>query len=455
MQVLRKAFTEPLDPALIGLVSSVQDDAELIVVDVLGSIAHCTMLATQGLISPEQSANIKAGLKAILVAAQKNEFVLSEQFEDVHMNVEKQLEALIGEDALRLHTARSRNDQVALDFRLYVSAQIEAIKKLLSQLQNALVAKAAEYPQTVMPGYTHLQRAQPILFSHALHAFFEMLARDVQRFEQMLDRVNISPLGAGAQAGSSLPIDPALTAALLGLNGTFKNSIDAVSDRDFAAEFLMASSLCSIHLSQLCETLIIWNTAEFNFVKFADSVTTSSSLMPQKKNPDPLEIVRGRAGLAVGELVNMLVTLKGLPLGYNRDLQETKTPVIKVAKSLSECLDAVIKCVASLSVQSQVMFAAASDADLIATDVVEYLVDKSVPFRKAHEITAEVVSFARQKCVSLDSISLTYLKSKADQFDSDYYELFNPLVSANKKVSHGGTAHGDPWVSSVQEITPK
>jgi argininosuccinate lyase len=443
MQVLREAFTQALDPKVSKLLTSVEVDEHLVQVDITGSIAHATMLAEKGLLTDEQAASIQAGLEELKGKFASGQLHLQEQFEDVHMNVEKQLEAVIGQDALRLHTARSRNDQVALDFRLYVSEQITAIIALVRELQAALLKKAAGHAQVVMPGYTHLQRAQPIMFAHAILACYEMLERDAERFEQAQGRTKVSPLGAGAQAGTALNIDPETTASILGLSKVFRNSIDAVMDRDFAADFLMAASLCHVHLSQLCETLIIWNTAEFAFIKLADSVTTSSSLMPQKKNPDPLEIVRGKSGLATGEMVNLLVTLKGLPLGYNRDLQETKLPAIRAAQSLKLCLEAMAVCIEAVEVQPQRMYDAASDPDLMATDLVEYLVLKGVPFRTAHKIVAETVQHARLSGCSLADVPLSWLSEKCSKFQADVFELFDPLKSAQSKSSSGGTGHAD------------
>jgi argininosuccinate lyase len=340
---------------------------------------------------------------------------------------------------LRLHTARSRNDQVALDFRIYVVAVAKSIVSSIEHLQQQLVDKAHRYSHAVMPGYTHLQRAQPVFFSHALLAFHQMLVRDIERFLQVSQRAAVSPLGAGAQAGTGLSIDPSFSATLAGFSKTFSNSIDAVMDRDFAAEFLMASCLLSTHLSQIAETLIIWNTAEFGFVQFCDSVTTSSSLMPQKKNPDPVEIVRGKTGTAIGELVNLLVTLKGLPLGYNRDLQETKAPVIKVAKEVETCLHVMSIVIGALSIDEKKMHGAASDPNLMATDMVEYLVAKGVPFRAAHESVANAVQLSEELCVLLSDLPLAQLKECNSAFDKDVNSLFDPVASAAAKKSPGGT----------------
>lgn len=452
MPVLRKAYSQALDPKISDFITSISEDTELISADVNGSIAHCRMLEKTGLLSADQAANILKGLEQLANLAGKGEFSLSAEYEDVHMNVEKKLSELIGQDALRLHTARSRNDQVALDFRLYVMAVTEAICTSIRTLQKTLQEKSAEYPKTVMPGYTHLQRAQPVFFSHAMLAFDQMLERDLERFQQARSRAAISPLGAGAQAGTSLEIEPAIVAAHLDMTATFKNSIDAVTDRDFAADFAMAAALCSTHLSQLSETLIIWNTSEFGFIRFSDSCTTSSSLMPQKKNPDPVEIVRGKTGSTVGELVNLMMTLKGLPLGYNRDLQETKGPVIRAYKTLSMCLEVMNVAIRSMTIQAECMAKAASDPELMATDIVEYLVVKGLPFRHAHETVAQVVKHSRESGASLTELPLSTLQTYSNYFNEDYFGLFDPMQSASQKTSPGGTAHSDALIKSAKNI---
>jgi argininosuccinate lyase len=451
MQVLRKAFTQQLDQSVTAFVNSVDADEALIAVDIKGSIAHATMLCQQGLLTEAQAANIVSGLNAILVEHQEGKFKLNPVFEDVHMNVEKRLEQLIGQDALRLHTARSRNDQVALDLRLFVLEQITQHQAQIQTLKSAVAQCALSNIEAVMPGYTHLQRAQPVHFAHAMHAFMEMLERDYSRFSDLAKRTAVSPLGAGAQAGTGLPIDPHLSAKLLGMPTCFNNSIDAVSDRDFVAEYLFTSSMCAVHLSQMAETFVIWATREFGFITFSDAVTTASSLMPQKKNPDPVEIVRGKAGAMMGELINVLATLKGLPLGYNRDLQETKPPAIKVSKELSGCLNVMAVAVQSMTVNSAVTLAAASDPDMITTDLVEYLVNKSVPFRKAHEEVSALVAYAREKSVPLSTLSLTEMQSFSGGYDADVMALFDPVVSVKAKTSHGstGTAKVEAVVKSA------
>jgi len=450
MQVLRKAFTQQLDQSVTTFINSVDADKALIAVDIQGSIAHATMLGQQGLLTEAQAANIVDGLKVILSEYQSGDFVLNPVFEDVHMNVEKRLEQLIGEDALRLHTARSRNDQVALDLRLFVMHQIALHKAQIMALKSALGKSAQENIAAVMPGYTHLQRAQPVLFAHAMHAFMEMLTRDYGRFEDLEKRTAVSPLGAGAQAGTGLPIDPHLSAKLLSMQSCFNNSIDAVSDRDFAAEYLFAASMCSVHLSQMAETFVIWASREFGFITFSDAVTTASSLMPQKKNPDPVEIVRGKTGGMIGALVGILSTLKGLPLGYNRDLQETKEPVIKVSQELAGSLNVMAIVIACMSVNNETTLKAAADPDMITTDLVEYLVNKSVPFRRAHEEVSALVVFAREKAVSLSALTLAELQNFSQEYGIEALALFDPLVSVTAKSSHGSTG-----LARVTEVVQK
>lgn len=440
MKVLRKAFNQPLDPAITTFVSSVEADANLATADILGSIAHVKMMMQTGLVSQQQGEKLLHGLTVLKLQAESGELALDAEYEDVHMNVEHKLDELIGIDAKSLHTARSRNDQVALDLRIYTVQHIELISDLIKQLCAELIAKGEQYIDVVMPGYTHLQRAQPISFGHAMHAFVEMLSRDLARFQDAKKRTAISPLGAGAIAGSSLSIAPGISASELGFDGYFANSIDAVSDRDFAAEFVFVSSLTAVHLSQIAETFITWCSKEFDFVHFEDAVTTTSSLMPQKKNPDPIELVRAKTGTISGELINLMMTLKGLPIGYNRDLQETKPPVIKSANTIEQCLNALTLVVKAMSVNSAKTTEAASDPELMATDLVEYLVKKGVPFRAAHETVAAIVFDAREASTPLNQFPLENFKKFSDKFQTDVYEVFDPICSVNSKTTSGGTA---------------
>jgi argininosuccinate lyase len=425
-QVLRKAFSAPVDDRVLEFVASIEDDRHLLACDLRGSLAHAAMLEKAGVIDEAQAASLRSGLERI----REEGLELRLEYEDVHMNVEKRLEELIGEDAKLLHTGRSRNDQVALDLRLFVDAQQEALREALGGLCAALAARAGEHPDVVMPGYTHLQRAQVVLFAHVMLAFREAFVRDVGRLSQPL----VSPLGAGALAGTALAIDPAFTAKQLGAHAVFANSIDAVSDRDFAAEFLFASTLVATHLSQLAENLILWCTDEFNFVDLPDEITTGSSIMPQKKNPDCLELVRGKAGQALGELVNCITTLKALPFGYNRDLQETKPPVIRVARTVRDSIEICTIAVAKLVVNREAMLAAASDELLFATDIVEHLVKRGVPFRDAHSTVSEIVRSGKRFS------SITPEEWERHGASPAIAKLLNPVKSAESRTSPGGTA---------------
>lgn len=407
-QVLRHTFTRPVDEKILRFVASVADDRHLVDCDVRGSLAHVAMLEKCGVLTSKQAANLRRGLRRIL----KEGLELKLEHEDVHMAVEKRLEEIIGPDARLLHTARSRNDQVATDLRLFVAERQKQLREELAALCRALADRAD--PEIIMPGYTHLQRAQPVVFGHVMLAFYEMFQRDIER----LTRPFICPLGAGALAGTAIPIDPKFTARQLGADGVFQNSMDAVSDRDFAVEFVFACSLIAVHLSQLAENLILWCTREFDFIRLPDELTTGSSIMPQKKNPDCLELVRGRAGRTVGELVNLLVTLKALPLGYNRDLQETKPPVIRVAQTVSDCIRVCTLAVRRMTLNKDAMLKAASDEALFATDVVEDLVANGTPFRDAHTKVAEMVRDGRR------------LPQK----------FIDPAKSVRSRKSHGGTS---------------
>lgn len=440
MKVLRKAFKEQLSDVVTEFVASAKADQAIVEADINGSLAHVEMLKKSGLVTPAQADNLKSGLNALKDQYEKGTFILEAQYEDVHMNVESKLGELIGADAKLLHTARSRNDQVALDMRLFILDKTTEVEALIAELQQALIQTAETNISVVMPGYTHLQRAQPLLFAHIMHSYVEMFGRDKGRFSDSTKRTGISPLGAGALVGSGLPIMPEVTAAALELQNVFGNSVDAVSDRDFIAEFLFASSLTSVHLSQLAETLVIWCTKEFGFIQFPDDLTTTSSLMPQKKNPDPMELVRGKTGAIVGELVNVLITLKGLPVGYNRDLQETKPGAIKVADELSACLKVMTLAIKGMKVVGDKTLQAASDPELFATDLVEYLVVKGVAFRAAHEAVASVVQHARDSQTSLQSVTIADYKKHATEFDDSVYKVFDAVNSVNAKTSNGGTA---------------
>lgn len=436
MKALRKGFQQTLNPKVTSFVSSSKEDHALIEVDIKGSLAHAKMLNQCGLIDEQTYKQIYVGLAAIMQEFVGFDNCLQECYEDVHMNVEERLRELIGEKANYLHTARSRNDQVALDLRLFIVEKTKQILQLLDNLQIAIASSADKNAKAVMPGYTHLQRAQPILFAHALMAFHQMISRDAERFMHNLPRAAVSPLGAGALVGTSLPIDPKSCAEQLGLTNVFSNSIDAVSDRDFILDFAYAVTTTGIHLSQIAETLIIWASSEFNFIKLPDSLTTASSLMPQKKNPDVLELVRAKSGTLLGNLVSIFTILKALPQGYNRDLQETKLNAITTASVIEEALSVMVLVFEGLSLNDQNMAEAASDPSLFATDVVEYLVSKGMPFRQAHGVVSMI---AKQTEKPMDTFTLLELREFSDLFDDDYFSCFNPIGSTCAKTSDGGT----------------
>lgn len=440
MQVLRKAFSQPLHNDVAKLVACCEDDAHIIDSDIAGSLAHCAMLEQTGLITSAQADNIKQGLQQLRVAYASGQMQLTDAREDVHMNVEAELKTLIGEDAMRLHTARSRNDQVALDMRLFTRTQVQKLTAAITELQMALLTTATKHINVVMPGYTHLQRAQPILLAHGLHAFVEMLERDCGRLQDCDARAAVSPSGAAALAGTSLPVNPAISAVAVGFAHHFANSVDAVSDRDFLVELVSACALCAVHLSQLAETMLIWNTAEFHFITFGDDVTTASSLMPNKKNPDPLEIIRSIAPAATGDLVTVLTILKGLPLGYNRDLQSTKQPAIHCTAQLLDALNAMTAVVESMEVDQKAMLAGASDPFLAATDLVDALVKEGVPFRQAHETVSELVTWCRREGRLPSSCTAEELMQYLPSVIKDTSGLFDPHMLVDLKISPGGTA---------------
>lgn len=440
MEVLRKAFSQRLNGAVSAFINSVEDDEAFIEDDIAGSVVHATMLEQVGLLTPEQAANIKRGLQVLRRKFTEAQLKLKPEFEDVHMNVEKYLEAEIGIDALRLHTARSRNDQVAFDLHRYACRAMKKVIAALHSVQAKLVELADQHSDCVLPGYTHLQRAQPVAFSHVMLSYVAMFERDKSRFADAITRADYSPLGAGALTGSSLPIDPDATAKLSGFQTAFVNSIDAVSDRDFVAEFLSCCSIAAIHVSQLAETLILWSSAEFGYVTFGDDVTTTSSLMPNKKNLDPLEIARAKAGTICGELVNVLMVLKSLPTGYNRDLQETKPPLVKAFKTMTGTLQVLQEVLGSMDVNRETMLQSAEDPFVIATDLVEYLVRKEVPFRRAHEQIASLFQHCRIKGLNPGCLPLRTLQEFAPALGTQALELFDPVKSVNAKVSAGGTA---------------
>ncbi len=394
----------PTDPVLERYSTSVQEDLGLAEFDIRGSVAHAGRLARAGLIRPRDHQQLLSGLEQVAREVRSGAFRPQPEDEDIHMAVERRLAELIGEPALRLHTGRSRNDQVALDLRLWTRAAAVRLAEGVLGLEEVLLRRARRERATLMPGYTHLQRAQPVTLAHHLLAYFEMLERDRERLRELHRRAGLSPLGAGALAGSTLPLGRLEAALELGLRAPTANSLDSVSDRDFALELLFACALTAVHLSRLAEDLILWSTAEFDFLELPDRWATGSSLMPQKKNPDLLELVRGRAGRPVAALVGLLLVLKGLPLSYNRDLQEDKAHLFPAVASVEASLEALAGLLAEVSFNRESMAQAATDPRLLATDLAERLVQEGVPFRGAHELVGRLVSRAEGEGRRLDLV---------------------------------------------------
>ena len=404
---------------------SVSFDRRLYRHDIAGSIAHAAALARVGIISAEEKKKIEAGLREIEREITSGKFGWDESLEDVHMNIESALTRKIGEAGAKLHTARSRNDQVALDLRLYVRDEIERTRDELKRLQKAFLALAQRHAGVVMPGYTHLQRAQPVYFAHYLLSHVEALGRDTARLDDCLRRTDVLPLGSAALAGSTIVLDRELIARDLKFSRVSQNSLDAVSDRDFACEFLFCLAMIGMHLSRLSEDLILWSTAEFGFIEFSEEFSTGSSLMPQKKNPDMAELTRGKTGRLYGNLISILTTLKALPSAYNRDLQEDKEPVFDSVETINAALKVFSEMLPKMKINRRKMKEAASDPNLLATDLAEYLVIKGMPFRKAHETVGRLVAEAVRKQMQLRTIPISTLKKFSALFDADVTKTFD------------------------------
>ncbi len=433
-------FAESATDLVQHFTASVSFDRRLAEFDIEASIAHSRMLHAVGIIGNTDLAVIEKGLAHIRSEIRAGAFPWSEAHEDVHFNIERRLIELAGEPGKRLHTARSRNDQVATDVRLYLRAAIDQVLSLIKSLQRALLDLADEHAETVMPGYTHLQVAQPVSFGHHLLAYFEMFARDAQRLADCRKRVNRLPLGAAALAGTSFPIDRQMVAKELGFDGMCENSIDAVSDRDFAIEFCACAALAMTHLSRFCEELVLWANPRFGFVEIADGFCTGSSIMPQKRNPDVAELIRGKTGRVNGHLVALLTLMKGQPLAYNRDNQEDKEPLFDVVDTLTACLAVFAEMLGGIKVQREAMAAAARQGHATATDLAEYLVRKGAPFREAHEAVAQAVRFAESRGCELAELKLSELQRFSPAITEDVYSTLT-LEGSLKSRSHlGGTA---------------
>ncbi|WP_044894507.1 argininosuccinate lyase [Bacillus alveayuensis] len=436
-------FTKTAEEWVDEFAASIPFDQELVEEDIEGSIAHVTMLGKCGILPEEDVKKIKAGLLTLLEKAKKQELEFSVAYEDIHLNIEKMLIDEIGPVGGKLHTGRSRNDQVATDMHLYLRKRVNEIIELIKELQTVLIEKAEEHVETLIPGYTHLQRAQPVSFAHHLMAYFWMLERDRQRFTESLKRINQSPLGAGALAGTTFPIDRQLTAELLGFAGIYENSIDAVSDRDFIIEFLSNSSLLMMHLSRFCEELILWSSQEFQFIEMDDAFATGSSIMPQKKNPDMAELIRGKTGRVYGNLFALLTVMKGTPLAYNKDMQEDKEGMFDTVKTVIGSLKVFAGMIATMKVNTNVMEKATKQDFSNATELADYLAAKGVPFRKAHEIVGKLVLTCIEKGIFLADLPLAEYKKASELFEADIYEALSPYTAVNRRNSAGGTGFAE------------
>ena len=439
-QTWSQRFESALHPAIVQFNASIGFDIELLEYDLTGSIAHAKMLAKTGIISPAEGEAIITGLETIRQEYRRGEFCPGVEAEDVHFAVERRLTELIGDGGKKLHTARSRNDQVGTDIRLYLRSQILALQEQLHQYQRALLTLAQDHVETLIPGYTHLQRAQPLSLAHHLLAYVDMAQRDGERLQDGLKRVNISPLGCGALAGTTFPIDRHYSAELLGFERIYGNSLDGVSDRDFAIEFACAASLIMVHLSRLAEEMILWASEEFGFVTLRDSCSTGSSIMPQKKNPDVPELVRGKTGRVFGHLQGLLVMMKGLPLAYNKDLQEDKEALFDTVRTVRGCLEAMtILLQEGVSIQVPRLQEAVDGDYANATDVADYLAAKGVPFREAYNLVGQVVRTSLQAGKLLRDLSLAEWKGIHPAFGEDIYAAITPRQVVSARNSYGGT----------------
>ena len=433
-------FREKTSKIVESFTESISFDHRLWRYDIEGSIAHAKMLGKQGIIPKEDSEKIINGLRDIAHEIESGKFRFRKDLEDIHMNIEAALIKKIGDAGGKLHTARSRNDQVALDLRLYLRAETREILSLIKKFQKTLLNIATKHLNSLMPGYTHMQRAQPVLLSHHLLAYVEMLQRDIERLKDASKRINLLPLGSCAIAGTALPINRVYVAKLLGFEGISQNSIDAVSDRDFAIEFLSDTALLIMHLSRLAEELILWSAEEFRFIELPDAYTTGSSIMPQKKNPDVAELIRGKTGRVYGNLLSLLTVMKGLPLSYNRDLQEDKLPVFDTVDTVKSCLIILNEMLPVTRFNTKRMHKTAGNAYSTATDIAEYLVKKGTPFRKAHEITGKIVLYCIEKKKRFEDLTLKELNTFSNLITSDIYSCLKAEESVRNKKSLGGTS---------------
>lgn len=419
--------------------ASIHFDQELVLEDITGSLAHVQMLAEQSILSRSDAEKIMDGLLTLQEKAKNGELTFSVAQEDIHLNLEKHLIDLIGPVGGKLHTGRSRNDQVATDMHLYLKTRTEEIIVLIEDFQKQLVSQAEQHIETIAPGYTHLQRAQPISFGHHLMTYFWMLERDKARFQDGLKRTDLSPLGAGALAGTTFPIDRERTAELLGFSGVYENSLDAVSDRDFIVEFLSASSLLMTHLSRLAEEIILWSSQEFSFIELSDAFSTGSSIMPQKKNPDMAELIRGKTGRVYGNLFGLLTVLKGLPLAYNKDMQEDKEGMFDTVQTVTGSLKIFAGMIQSMTVRTETLEAAVESDFSNATELADYLAAKGMPFREAHDVTGRLVFYCIQQGIFLKDVPLATYKDYSSLIEDDIFIALAPREAVRRRNSLGGT----------------
>lgn len=433
-------FSQPTDKLVEKFNASIDVDKRLYASDIEGSIAHLKMMASESMITQDEAQTLIQGLGEVKTRIENNEMVFTDSLEDIHMHVEDALGKVSGDVAKKLHTGRSRNDQVALDVRIFLKEETLAIIQMLRDFQRALVDMAGKHLDVTMPGYTHMQRAQPVLFSHHLMAYYEMVNRDIQRFEDSLKRVDVMPLGAAALAGTTYPLNREYTREVLGFAKVSDNSIDSVSDRDFVIEFISHASICMIHLSRLSEELILWSSSEFSFITISDAFTTGSSIMPQKKNPDVAELVRGKTGRVVGNLVAILTTMKSLPMAYNKDMQEDKEPLFDTIDTLKICTEVYTRMLPNIEVHRERMKNACRQGFLNATDFADYLVNKGMAFREAHSVAGKAVAFALGQNRELDDLTLDQLQTFSDKIEEDIYHFISLDQMISRRTSYGGTS---------------
>ncbi len=433
-------FSERTDTSVEEFTSSIDVDKRLYPYDIEGSVAHCRMLAKVGVLTDEEATALSEGLWRIKRELDQGNFIFDDSLEDIHMHIEARLLQEVGKVAQKLHTARSRNDQVALDVRMFLRDVTRQVIVQLQDLRREFIQLAEQHVDTIMPGYTHLQRAQPVLLAHHWMAYYEMFSRDSERFIDSLKRTNVMPLGAAALAGTTYPIDRKYTAELLGFPVVTANRMDTVADRDFILEFLSAASICMVHFSRMSEELVLWSSSEFRFIELADAFSTGSSIMPQKKNPDIPELIRGKTGRVFGDLFALLTLMKGLPLTYNRDMQEDKASLFDAVDTLQSCLDITVKMLPTIKVNIDVLRNAASTGFLNATDMADYLVAQGVAFRSAHAIVGQAVAYALANGKELHELSIKELKNFAKQIEEDIFDHLTLEHMIARRQSAGGTS---------------